>query len=119
MPSSLLLIDDSAISRKMLIKKLPPNTYTILEASSGAQGLEVYQENEVDLIFLDLTMPDMDGFETLEKLKQIDSQAKVVVLSADVQISSQERVMQLGALDFLHKPANVDHVHALLDKHLS
>ncbi len=83
------------------------------------QGIEKYKHQPADLVFLDLTMPDMDGFETLEQLKLIDSQVKVVVVSADIQESSREKAMQLGALDFLQKPASQEMVQHVLDAYLS
>jgi CheY-like chemotaxis protein len=103
----------------MLMKKIPGDMFQIQEASTGMQGIEKYKHQPADLVFLDLTMPDMDGFETLEQLKLIDSQVKVVVVSADIQESSREKAMQLGALDFLQKPASQEMVQHVLDAYLS
>lgn len=104
MAFSILIIDDSPISRMMLAKCLPKGDYQLRQAGGGAQGLAMYGEQKADLVFLDLTMPEMDGFETLALLMAADPKAKVVVVSADIQSKAQEKVLELGALDFVPKP---------------
>ncbi|MBF0496896.1 MAG: response regulator [Deltaproteobacteria bacterium] len=104
MPLSLLLVDDSPFGRKMVKKCLPPGDYRIREASDGRECLDLYRQEAADLVFLDLTMPEMDGFETLARLKEIDPDCRVIVVSADIQPAAREEVMKLGALDFIKKP---------------
>lgn len=108
MTGRVLLIDDSSISRKMFKANLPPGNYILDEASGGLEGLAQYQKNRADVVFLDLTMPDIDGFETLSRLKALDPQVRVIIQSADVQKSSKERAFSLGAEDFLQKPLKAD-----------
>jgi two-component system chemotaxis response regulator CheY len=105
---SILIIDDSPVSRMMLVKCLPKGDYQLRQANGGAQGLEMYLKQKADLVLLDLTMPEMDGFETLSRLMKADPQAKVVVVSADIQSKAQERVLSLGALDFVPKPPTAE-----------
>lgn len=105
---SLLIVDDSPISRKIIRKLLPPGPFDIREAGNGLECLKLYQEARADLVLLDLTMPGMDGFETLAHLKQLDPQVKVVVVTADIQSSSQAKVMDLGALQVIPKPPKAD-----------
>lgn len=114
---SLLIVDDSPISRKILRKLLPPGSYDIREAGGGEDCLRQHQECPADLIFLDLTMPGMDGFETLARLKQADSQVKVVVVTADVQTRSQNRVLELGAVQVLAKPPKADLVADIIKRY--
>lgn len=101
---AILIVDDSPISRKILRKVLPPGDYDIRECSSGQECLEKYAESRPDLVFLDLTMPGLDGFQTLELLKRHDPTAKVIVVTADVQSGSRARVLDLGAVDIIAKP---------------
>ena len=115
MAGHLLLVDDSTISRKMIKANLPPGDYTIAEAGGGREGLEQYQAHRADLVLLDLTMPDMDGFETLTRLKDLDPEARVVIQSADVQESSREKAFALGAEDFLMKPPKADALRQLIE----
>lgn len=119
MAHKILLIDDSSISRKMFKRELPNEGYEILEASSGASGIEIYKNESIDLVFLDLTMPEMDGFQALEILKNIDPQVKVIILSADVQTTSREKAFELGAVDFVNKPINNENLKCVLERELS
>lgn len=115
MVETILLIDDSSISRKMFKRELP-DRFRVLEAGSGSSGIEIYKNETVDLIFLDLTMPEMDGFETLEILKGINPEVKVIILSADVQETSREKAFGLGAMEFMNKPVKNKQLKEILEK---
>ena len=105
MAVSILVVDDSPIARKMLIRALPPDwDVEISQASNGLEALAAYRAGKVDVMFLDLTMPDMDGFQVLETLRKEDLNCLVIVVSADVQDLAQERVKRLGAITFIRKP---------------
>lgn len=100
----ILIVDDAMAARMMLKNCIPAeDNHEIEEASDGSQGLEKFKSFKPDLTFLDLTMPVMDGFETLEKIKQLDPAAIVVVLTADIQKKSIEKVEALGAYTVLKK----------------
>lgn len=116
----ILLVDDSKASRMMIKLCLPrpEPVYEVHEADGGRQCLDLYRESAYSLVLLDLTMPEMDGFQTLEALKQLDPSAKVVVVTADVQPKAKERVMELGALDVVPKPPSKEKMKAILDKYL-
>ena len=99
MPVSVLVVDDSPIARKMLIKALPPDwDIEITQAANGIEALAAYRAGRVDVMFLDLTMPDMDGYQVLETLRKEDLNCLVIVVSADVQEKAQERVLAMGAI---------------------
>jgi len=109
MAVSILVVDDSPIARKMLIRSLPPDwDVEITQASNGFEALAAYRAGQVDVMFLDLTMPDMDGYQVLETLRKEDLNCLVIVVSADVQALAQERVKQLGAISFIRKPITTD-----------
>ena len=109
MAVSILVVDDSPIARKMLIRSLPPDwDVEITQASNGFEALAAYRAGKVDVMFLDLTMPDMDGYQVLETLRKEDLNCLVIVVSADVQALAQERVKQLGAISFVRKPITTD-----------
>jgi CheY-like chemotaxis protein len=93
-----LVIDDSLLARRSVInvyKEAEPGT-EFIEAENGAVGVERYKEHAPDLVFLDLTMPVMDGYEALEQLMQINPDARVVIISADIQPKAKERVLATG-----------------------
>lgn len=107
MPVSVLVVDDSPIARKMLIRSLPAEwDIEITQASNGLEALVAYRAGKVDVMFLDLTMPEMDGYEVLETLQREDMNCLVIVVSADVQERAQERIRQLGAIAFVQKPVS-------------
>ena len=109
MALSILIIDDSGFSRKMIIKMLPSSgQFDIREASGGLEGISLYGERRPDLVFLDLTMPGIDGFETLSRIKKLDPDAKVIVVTADIQSGSKEKAIKLGALDVMYKPPSAE-----------
>jgi len=103
----ILVVDDSAIARKFLIKSLPADLELhVKECSDGLQGVSAYIEINPDIVFLDLTMPVMDGITALKKIRDFDKDAVVFILSADIQKTTQEKVMSMGAMQFLKKPPN-------------
>lgn len=115
MSTSVLVVDDSATARNMLIAALPKSwDVSISQVSNGFDALAAYRAGKVDVMFLDLTMPKMDGFQVLETLRKEDLNCLVIVVSADVQPGSQERARQLGAIAFIAKPINAEKVGNIL-----
>jgi len=115
----ILVTDDSKIARKLVIrtlKQLLPEEDQVIEASNGLEAVENYEKENPDLVFLDLTMPVMDGFEALEKIININNKAKVIVISADIQKGSMEKVSSLGALGFIKKPVNEESMKEVLKR---
>jgi len=121
---ALLICDDSNMARKQLLRSLPAEwDVSITQAANGRQGLEAARMGLADVILLDLTMPDMDGYEVLAALRSEQLPCKVIVVSGDVQDDALRRVRELGALAFIKKPAEPDELKrvlvraGLLDKH--
>lgn len=117
----ILIVDDSKTSRMLIKLSFPrpdPGTYEVHEADSGRQCLDLYRQSPYDLVFLDLVMPDMDGFQTLEELKKLDANAKVVVVTAGAQMQAQERALELGALEVYSKSSSKERMKELLEKYL-
>ncbi|MDR3428625.1 response regulator [Silvimonas sp.] len=115
MPTPILVVDDSTIARKMLIKALPPQwDVEITQASNGLEALEAYRNGKADVMFLDLTMPDLDGYGVLETLQKEGLNSFVIVVTADVQTLARERVRALGAAAFVKKPVDPVSIEAVL-----
>ena len=107
MPIPLLICDDSSMSRKMVQKALPPGwDVNVTMAQNGLEGLDAIRTGKGEIVFLDLTMPELDGYGVLEGIKKEGLKAMVIVISADIQPEAQERVQKLGALAFIKKPIN-------------
>jgi CheY-like chemotaxis protein len=99
-----LIVDDSRIARMMLRKALPPSmSADVIEAASGDEALRCLSASPVDLMLLDLTMPDRDGYQVLKSLQEEGRTLPTIVVSADVQTLAAERVKKLGAIAFLKK----------------
>lgn len=115
MPISVLVVDDSPMARKMLIKSLPSDwDIDIRQACNGEEALAAYREGRVEVMFLDLNMPGLDGYGVLEALKAEDLNCLVIVVSADVQPQARERVTKLGAIAFVQKPVDAQKLEPVL-----
>ena len=77
-------------------------------ACHGQEAMEMLRSQNITILFLDLTMPVMDGVQVLEAIKAEKIEVFVIVVSGDVQPQMRERVMALGALDFIKKPLTTD-----------
>lgn len=112
-----VIVDDSRTSRLMLKKTLPPRLLeNLVEADGGEAALQICRREKVDLMFLDLTMPDPDGYEVLAQLKAAGQVPPTVVVSADIQPQATERVLSLGALAFLKKTPTREVIESVLSK---
>ena len=115
---NVLVVDDSAMSRKLTIRALPEGwDATIHQASGGEEALQAYREGKADLMMLDLTMPGMSGFDVLEVLRADGLNCFVVVVSADVQPGARERALDLGAMAFVQKPVQADELQGVLSQY--
>ena len=92
----LLLVDDSGLARRSMRAMLEPAGFEVIEAEDGMAALERYSVDKPDLVILDLVMKGMYGLDVLAKLRELDPSARVVVVSADVQQSSQDMVHAAG-----------------------
>ena len=118
MALNVLICDDSLLARNQLKKSLPADfDATIVTATNGLEALAVLQTQDIGLVFLDLTMPELDGVGVLEAIKAQALDCLVIVVSADIQPEMQKRVMALGALAFIQKPANADKLAEVLRKY--
>ena len=114
MTPKLLLVDDSGLARRRMRAILEPAGFEVTEAEDGMTALEKYSLDRPDFVILDLVMKGMYGLDVLTKLRELDPNAQVVVVSADVQQSSQNMVEAAGAIGFLNKPVEPERVLSLL-----
>ena len=117
MTNKILIVDDSPISRKMLKSCIPKDReYDFYEAGDGLVGLEMYKKIKPDITFMDLTMPVMDGATALDEIMKFDKNAMVIVLTADVQVKSLAKVLDLGAFLVVKKPPSKESIQDALSK---
>ncbi|MCD5995629.1 response regulator [Pseudomonas sp. CDFA 602] len=114
---ALLICDDSNMARKQLMRALPSDwDVSVTLATQGQEGLEAIRSGLGQVVLLDLTMPVMDGYQTLAAIRAENLDAKVIVVSGDVQDEAVRRVMELGALAFLKKPADPEDLKRTLER---
>ena len=101
--AKLLVIDDSRFSRKRLIECLKQGKHEIIEAENGIKGFELAQHHQPDCILCDLLIPEMDGYQFLEKLRENDINIPVIVVTANIQETARKRAFDLGAIEVLNK----------------
>ena len=112
----ILVVDDAAFMRMRCTKLLQDNGYETIEAGNGIEAVQKYKQFKPEGVLMDITMPDMDGIETLKKLIEIDPGAKVSMVTAMGQQSLVIEALKSGAKDFVVKPFNADRVLAAVKK---
>ena len=119
MGASVLIVDDSAFARSTLRQIFEGAGHRVEEARDGYKALDSYVTNKPDVVFLDLVMERITGLEVLQRLREMDSGAKVVVATADVQNSTRDRAKAAGASGYILKPYDKHQVLETTDKVLS
>jgi len=114
-----LVVDDSALTRRSLRQILETAGCEVFEAEDGLSALEHYFVDRPDVVMLDLVMKGMYGLDVLQKLRELDADARIVVVSADIQSSSQELAEQAGAKAFINKPFDRAEILVALDAALA
>ena len=115
MSTPVLICDDSSVARKQMAKSLPADwDIEISFAKNGEEGIQALKEGKGDVLFLDLNMPVMDGYQVLDVVSKQDLPTMVIVVSGDIQPEANQRVKKLGALEFIKKPVDTDQVKKIL-----
>ena len=112
----LLICDDSNMARKQVARSLPESwDVDITFATNGEEGLAAIREGKGEMVFLDLTMPGRDGYDVLATIQKEALKGVVIVISGDIQPTAKERVLSMGALDFIEKPVDKDKLRVVLE----
>jgi DNA-binding NtrC family response regulator len=101
-------VDDETDFVETLVKRLRKRKLDVRAASSGQQALDMLSESPSDVVVLDVKMPDMDGIETLRRIKKIAPGVEVVMLTGHANVEVAMQGMELGAFDYLMKPIDID-----------
>lgn len=110
--ATILVVDDSAYARRLMRRTLEAREHTVIEAGGGLAALESFVVSRPEVVMLDLTMEDLGGMEVLGRLREIDPDVRVIIVSADIQKSTGKMVEEAGAFRFLAKPADPEEVVA-------
>src|SRR4029453_6880004 len=115
MKGKVLVVDDSALARRSLRQILETAGCEVIEAEDGLSALERYYLERPDVVLLDLVMRGMYGLDVLHKLRELDADVRIVVVTADIQSSSQELAEKAGAKAFINKPFDRSEILGALD----
>lgn len=114
--AKVLIVDDSRTSRKILRSILEENNHEIVaEAENGQIGYEKFIEFRPDIVTLGITMPVLDGIGALQKIMELDENAKVVMVTAAGQKSKMVEAIKAGASEFIQKPFEPEQILAVLE----
>ena len=106
--ATILLVDDQDTIRHFLAKAFEEQGHEVIQAASGEQAAEYLKDDRPDAAVLDLKLPGISGMELLERIKKIDRQIPVIIITAYGEISSAVKAMKMGAFDYLTKPVDLD-----------
>jgi two-component system chemotaxis response regulator CheY len=116
MPNTVLIVDDSMLMRRMIGDSLVDDDWEIVaEAANGQEAYEKYMEFRPDAVTLDIVMPGTDGLYALDRILQVDPDAKIVVVSALNQTKLISEAIRKGAQDFIAKPFLPEQLQETMD----
>lgn len=121
--AKILVVDDNEINRRVFKGLLKQTLVQIVEASSGFECMELVQEERYDIIFMDHMMPELDGIETLHRMKKLSgnkcSEVPVIALTANAVVGAKEKFLEEGFDDYLSKPIQGEKLEAIVKRYLS
>lgn len=101
---TVLLIDDDELIRQSIAAYLSDSGFDLLQADDGPSGMEMVQRFSPDVVLLDLRMPEMDGLEVLDRLRQADAELPIIVVTGAGVLKDAVEALRMGAFDFISKP---------------
>jgi two-component system, chemotaxis family, chemotaxis protein CheY len=114
--AKILIADDAAFMRMRCGRMLQSHGHTVVEAETGAEAVDKFTSEQVDVVLLDITMPEMDGLTALKEIKKLDPEARVAMVTAIGQQQVVMEALQSGARDFIVKPFQPERVLAAVEK---
>lgn len=114
--TTVLVVDDSSFQRRKICTALEANGYVVQAASDGQECLAIVGSAPPDCIVLDLLMPEMGGIEVLEIMRKRDLHIPVIVHTADIQDTTRQHCLDLGAIAFINKPFRAEELLSALGR---
>jgi DNA-binding NtrC family response regulator len=118
MMPSVLIVDDDDVIRETLFDVFKRTGYEVYSVGSGNEALSVIKKNIIDLILLDMRLPDLNGLEVLKKIKEIDTEILVMIMTAFSDVQSAVLAMKSGAYHYINKPFELEELKLLIEKGL-
>lgn len=117
---TVLIVDDSILSVRIIksyLEEILGEDIELLSAANGEEAIAQYGAKSPDVVFLDITMPGIDGLEVLRRLKKLDSHARVVMVSVQSDPETVETASREGAIDFIFKPFRKENFKKVIEEH--
>ncbi len=114
--NKILIVDDEEIIVRLLSMSLRSDGYETVTAYNGEQGLAAFKSQSPDIVVTDIKMPGMDGLELLKKIKEIDKETEVIIVTGHGDIDSTITALQYGASDFINKPVRDEALAIALER---
>lgn len=112
-----LVVDCSKLVRKIIVDNLEDFGYKVVgEAANGEEAISKYNLLKPDLVIMNLVMPQMNAFEVIQKIVDLDNEAKIIICSSCQEKKEIYQAIKAGAKDFLLKPFNVDYFNQVVEK---
>ncbi len=118
MKPSILIVDDDEVMQQTLSDVLKKKGYEIFSVGSGNGALSIIKKNIVDLVLLDMRLPDVDGLEVLKKIKELDTEILVIIMTAYSDVQTAVSAMKSGAYHYINKPFELEELKLLIEKGL-
>ncbi|MBL5767541.1 response regulator [Heyndrickxia sporothermodurans] len=118
MEEKILIVDDQFGIRILLNEVLQKEGYKTFQAANGAQALEITKKYAPDLVLLDMKIPGMDGIEILKRMKVLDPDIRVIIMTAYGELDMIQEAKDLGALTHFAKPFDIDDIRKAVKDHL-
>lgn len=118
MKEKILIVDDQYGIRILLNEVFQKEGYNTYQAANGVQALEIVEKNSPNLVLLDMKIPGMDGIEILKRMKVIDKDIRVIIMTAYGELDMIQEAKDLGALTHFAKPFDIDEIRGAVRKYL-
>lgn len=105
-----LVIDDDEMHLALMRRILQDGGYEVHTTADGPQGIEIYEQENPDLVLLDLGLPTANGLDVIRKIKALDPHARVIIITGYPSDESAQVAFQYGAMDYIEKPVHVETV---------
>ncbi|WP_373419555.1 response regulator [Bacillus sp. EAC] len=115
----LLIVDDQYGIRLLLHEIFKKEGYEVFQAANGFQAIDIVIKDCPDLVILDMKIPGMDGVEILKRIKEINKEIKVILMTAYGELDIIEEAKKLGALRYFPKPFDIDEIKKVVREHTS
>lgn len=118
MKGKILIVDDQFGIRILLNEVFHKEGYTTFQAANGLQALEIVEKHDPDIVLLDMKIPGMDGIEILKRMKVINPDIRVIIMTAYGELDMIQEAKGLGAITHFAKPFDIDEIRTAVKNHL-